>query len=413
MRILIVTQYFWPENFRINDLVSELKSRGHQLTILTGRPNYPTGALFPEYAAAPECFQVYQGCRVVRVPIIYRGSTNLSLMLNYLSYPVTASTMGLWRLRKEEFDVIFICQLSPILLALPGVVYKWIYKKPLVMWVLDLWPDSLEAVGAFKSPNLLLAVGKLVRFIYRRCDLLLGQSKAFLPGIMQYCDDNSKVKYFPSWSERLFDVPVDARNATELSKDTWFKLVFAGNIGEAQDFPALLSAMQLIKAQAIKVRLYVLGDGRAFERVKKIVVDLALENYVILLGRRPLEVMPAYYFDADALLVTLKESKAFSMTIPGKIQGYMEAAKPLLTMLSGEGSRVVSEARCGFTANSGDYQQLAKNICALSSLPKAELNALGANAKAYAKYEFDRNRLISQLEQWLTSLVNSNRVNQT
>lgn len=410
MRILIVTQYFWPENFRINDLVAELKSRGHQLTILTGKPNYPSGDLFPEYAASPERFQEYKGCRVVRVPIIYRGSTNLSLILNYLSYPVTASTLGLWKLRKEEFDVIFICQLSPILLALPGVVYKWIYKKPLVMWVLDLWPESLDSVGVIKSPKLLAAVGKLVRFIYNRCDLVLGQSQAFLSGIAQYCDDQGKIKYFPSWSEGVFAVSAEDMSATELVQDTWFKLVFAGNIGEAQDFPAILNAMVLIKTQAIQARLYVLGDGRAFEHVKQSIIDLALQDYVVLLGRHPLEAMPAYYANADALLVTLKESKAFAMTIPGKVQSYMEAAKPLLTMLSGEGSRVVNEAACGLTANSGDYRQLAENIRALSILPKAELDTLGANAKAYAQHEFDRDRLISQLEQWFAAVADPNRV---
>lgn len=410
MRILIVTQYFWPENFRINDLVAELKSRGHQLTILTGKPNYPSGSLFPDYVASPERFQEYQGCRVVRVPIIYRGSTKLSLMLNYLSYPFTASTLGLWKLRKEEFDVIFICQLSPILLALPGVMYKWVYKKPVVMWVLDLWPDSLGSVGVVKSPKLLAAVGKLVRFIYNRCDLVLGQSKAFLSGIAQYCDDQGKIKYFPSWSEGVFAVSAEDMSGTELAQDTWFKLVFAGNIGEAQDFPAILSAMQLIKTQGIQARLYVLGDGRAFEHVKQSIVELALQDYVVLLGRHPLEAMPAYYANADALLVTLKESKAFAMTIPGKVQSYMEAAKPLLTMLSGEGSRVVNEAACGLTANSGDYRQLAENIRALSILPKAELDTLGANAKAYAQHEFDRDRLISQLEQWFAAVADPNRV---
>lgn len=410
MRILIVTQYFWPENFRINDLVAELKSRGHQLTILTGKPNYPSGDLFPEYAASPERFQEYQGCRVVRVPIICRGSTKLSLIFNYLSYPFAASTLGLWKLRKEEFDIIFICQLSPIFLALPGIFYKWVYKKPVVMWVLDLWPDSLGSVGVVKSPKLLAAVGKLVRFIYNRCDLVLGQSKAFLSGIAQYCDDQGKIKYFPSWSEGVFAVSAEAMSATELVQDTWFKLVFAGNIGEAQDFPAILSAMQLIKRQAIQARLYVLGDGRAFEQVKQSIVDLALEDYVVLLGRHPLEAMPAYYANADALLVTLKESKAFAMTIPGKVQSYMEAAKPLLTMLSGEGSRVVNEAACGLTANSGDYRQLAENIRALSLLPQAELDTLGENAKAYAQHEFDRDRLISQLEQWFAAVADPNRV---
>lgn len=411
MHILIVTQYFWPENFRVNDLVAELKSRGHQLTILTGKPNYPSGSLFPDYAASPERFQEYQGCRVVRVPMTMRGQLSArKLLTNYLSFVVSASFIGYWKLRKSDFDVIFVYEPSPVTVCLPALFFKKMKGIPVVFWVLDLWPETLEAIGVVKSPKLLAAVGKLVRFIYNRCDLVLGQSKAFLSGIAQYCDDQGKIKYFPSWSEGVFAVSAEDMSGTELAQDTWFKLVFAGNIGEAQDFPAILSAMQLIKTQGIQARLYVLGDGRAFEHVKQSIVELALQDYVVLLGRHPLEAMPAYYANADALLVTLKESKAFAMTIPGKVQSYMEAAKPLLTMLSGEGSRVVNEAACGLTANSGDYRQLAENIRALSLLPKAELDTLGVNAKSYAQHEFDRDRLISQLEQWFAAVADPNRV---
>lgn len=404
MRILVVSQYYWPENFRINDLTEELVKRGHEITILTGQPNYPSGAIYPEYKANPNAFNEYKGCQIVRVPIVVRGTSKHSLLMNYLSYPVMASSIGLWRLRKADFDVVFICQLSPILLALPGVIYKIFYKKPIVMWVLDLWPDSLESVGVVKSPKLLSVVGSLVKFIYKRCDLILGQSKAFYNGIKQFCDNEKKIKYFPSWSESIFSESqnLEARKLKGLSS---FKVLFAGNIGEAQDFPSILIAAEIIKKQKANVQLIIVGDGRAYDEVRKRVKQQGLSDIVLLLGRFPLQDMPAFYAESDALLVTLKESKAFSMTIPGKVQTYMAAGKPILTMLSGEGSRVVDEANCGLTAKSGDSEMLAKNIMDLSCYSKDELYILGKNAKDYARNEFDRDKLISQLESWFEEIA--------
>lgn len=400
MRILVVTQYFWPENFRINDLVEELVNRGHTVTILTGKPNYPLGKLFPEFEAQPEKFSDYKGAHVLRVPIFTRGNSKLSLLLNYLSYPLSASTLGLWRLRKTEFDVVFVCQLSPIFLALPGVLYKKISGKPIVMWVLDLWPESLVSVGIVKSHRMLAVVGKFVQFIYKRCDLILGQSKAFYHGIAQYCEDDSKIKYFPSWSEPVFVKPNYSSVSELIMAADGFKVLFAGNVGEAQDFPSILLAAEAIKITGRNIKIFVVGDGRSFEAVKLEVEKRELFDVVALLGRFPLDDMPSFYAAADALLVTLKESKAFSMTIPGKVQSYMAAGKPILTMLSGEGSRVVDEAMCGLTANSGDYTTLAKNIIELSGYSQSDLKTLGTNAKVYAKNEFDRGTLISQLEDW-------------
>lgn len=407
MRILIVTQYFWPENFRINDLVDELVNRGHEVTVLTGKPNYPSGSLFPEFKAEPERFNEYKGCEVIRVPITMRGQgSGRKLVMNYVSYVVSASLIGFWKLRKKQFDVSFVYEPSPVTVCLPAIFYKKMKGVPVVFWVLDLWPETLEAIGVVKSPRILSWVGKLVRFIYNRCDLVLGQSEAFYKGIAEYCDDKNKIKYFPSWSETVF---LESKNSgvNALMETDAFKVLFAGNVGEAQDFPAILSAAEVIKAKNCNIKIFVVGDGRAFEGVKEQVQEKGLTETVILLGRFPLKDMPAFYSIADALLVTLKESKAFSMTIPGKVQTYMAAGKPILTMLSGEGSRVVDGARCGLTADSGDYNMLAENMISLSGYSSNELAELGENAKAYAQREFDRDTLISQLEHWFIDVFES------
>ncbi|QKI89767.1 glycosyltransferase family 4 protein [Thiomicrorhabdus xiamenensis] len=411
MRVLIVSQYFWPENFRINDLAEELVKRGHEVTILTGKPNYPSGELFPEFEAKPDEFSEYRGCRVVRVPIVMRGQgSGRKLVSNYISYVLSASIIGFFKLRKQRFDVTFVYEPSPVTVCLPAIFYKKLKGTPVVFWVLDLWPETLEAIGVVKSPRILSWVGKLVSYIYNRCDLVLGQSKAFYEGISQYCEDENKIKYFPSWSEPVF---LESSNSSvnELMESGSFKVLFAGNIGDAQDFPAILLAAEEIKSHNHNIKIYVVGDGRAFNGIKHQVKEKGLEDIVILLGRFPLDDMPAFYSAADALLVTLKESKAFSMTIPGKIQTYMAAGKPILTMLSGEGSRVVDEAQCGLTAKSGDHLGLAKNMISLSECTKDELLNFGVNANTYAEKEFDRYTLISQLESWFEEVSLSSKEN--
>jgi colanic acid biosynthesis glycosyl transferase WcaI len=405
MRILVVTQYFWPENFRINDLCAELVSRGHDVSVVTGTPNYPEGALFPQFVSNPANYNTYKGCSIIRVPVLVRGSgSSLKLLLNYASYVFSASFIGFFKIRKKQFDVVFVYEPSPVTVCLPALLIKKIRKVPVVFWVLDLWPETLEAIGVVKSPKILNLVGHLVRFIYNRCDLILGQSRAFHTGISRYCDDPDKIKYFPSWSEPVF-TETDISPAIELENHTnVFKILFAGNVGGAQDFPAILNAAEILKVRKINAEIFIVGDGRALNWVQSEIVRRNLKEYVFLLGRHPLESMPNFYAASDALLVTLKKSPAFSMTIPGKVQSYMTAGKPILTMLSGEGSRVVEEACCGFVADAGDYEQLIDNIEEMIQLSCEDLNVLANNAKAYAHNEFDRDKLISQLEGWFVDL---------
>jgi colanic acid biosynthesis glycosyl transferase WcaI len=408
MHILVVSQYFWPENFRINDLCTELVSRGHQVSVLTGKPNYPSGDVFPDFIENPQDFNDFGGCKIIRVPILARGQdSGVKLVLNYLSYVVLASIIGLWKLRQSRFDVIFVYEPSPVTVCLPAILIKKVKNVPIVLWVQDLWPETLESVGVVKSPRLLRWIGGMVRFIYNRCEMVLGQSKAFYEGIALYCDDHSKIKYLPNWAENVISPnnvnAIDALNTT----DKVFKVLFAGNIGEAQDFPSIINAVEILKSQRVNVIFIIVGDGRAFESIKQEVSHRKLTDYVTFLGRHSLESMPYFYSASDALLVTLKESPVFSMTIPSKVQSYMMSSKPILSMLSGEGSRVIDEAQCGLTANSGDYEQLAMNVVKMVSMPSLELKALGENALNYASIEFDRHKLINQLEKWFEEVSNA------
>ena len=219
MKILVVSQYFWPENFRINDLVKEWVARGHEVTVLTGKPNYPDGQVFPEFAREPERFSRYEGARVHRVPMLARSQGAMRLILNYLSFVIGGCLWGPWLLRGLRADVIFVYEPSPITVGIPAILLGRLKRAPVVLWVLDLWPETLAAVGAVRSPIVLRMVGHLVSFIYNRCALVLGQSRAFIDSIGHYCRDRSKVRYFPSWAESLF-LHADGGRAPEVPTAT-------------------------------------------------------------------------------------------------------------------------------------------------------------------------------------------------
>lgn len=404
MRILVVSQYFWPENFRVNDLVKEWVQRGHQVTVLTGIPNYPAGKVFDAYRDQPSAFASFEGAEVVRVPMLPRDSGGLRLMLNYLSFVVGGGVVGPWRLRRKPADVIFVFEPSPVTVGLPAVWLGKIKKAPVVFWALDLWPETLAAIGVVRSPRVLGWVGHLVRYIYNRCTLVLGQSRGFLGSIARYCDDKAKIRYFPSWAEDVF-MDDSVKPAPEVPE--WadgFTVVFAGNIGEAQDMPAVLDAAERLKDNA-SIRWVIVGDGRKSDWLQAEVARRGLDKQVLLPGRFPVERMPSFYAHADALLVSLKRDPVFSMTIPGKVQSYLMAGIPLLGMLDGEGAAVIRDAQAGLTCEAGDGAGLAQAVLALATMPTAERQQMGLNGREYAQREFGRAQLMDRLDALLAEAV--------
>lgn len=403
MRLLIVTQYFWPENFRINDLANELAYRGHEVTVLTGLPNYPGGNVFREFLDNSAAYSNYKDIKIVRVPIITRGKGAIRLLLNYLSFAVNACVLGSWKLRGQKFDVVLTCQLSPVTVGLPGAFLAWVKHAPMAMWVLDLWPDTLKAIGVVKSPRLLAAVGKLVSFIYQRCDLILTQSQSFIPKIKKATDKNIPVIYFPSWAEDIFKSH-NAYPAPEVpDKDGSFSVMFAGNVGEAQDFECILSAATLLKKQS-HIRWLIVGDGRMSAWVASQIALRGLEDRVLLLGRYPVERMPDFFAKADAMLVTLADQEIFAMTIPGKLQSYLAAGIPVIAALNGEGADVIRLAKAGFVCSAGDAVELASLVHKMAELPKSARLAMGKNGFEFSQYAFDRRTIVDMAEKYLSGL---------
>lgn len=403
MRILIVSQYFWPENFRINDLAKELVLRGHEVTVLTGIPNYPDGNVFDAFKKDRSLFDNYAGAKIYRAPMFLRGNSRLRLLLNYISFVFGACFFGPWFLRGQDFDVIFTYEPSPVTVGLPAVLLGRLKRVPVVFWALDLWPDTLAAVGAIRSTLVLSVIGYMVRFIYNRCALVLGQSRGFLDSLAKYCDDANKIRYFPSWAEELFYVDKKSP-APEVPKlEGAFNVLFAGNIGEAQDFPSVLEAAEILKHNTA-IRWLIVGDGRMAEWLRNEVVKRDLTHCFLLLGRFDVERMPSFYAHADAFLVTLKHSPVFSLTIPGKVQSYLMAGIPLLGMLDGEGNSVILDANAGLVCPSGDSKALAEAVLNLSLMNKSDRQQMGNNGRTYAQKEFNRELLINKLESWFLEI---------
>jgi len=407
MRVLVISQYYWPENFRINDLTEDLVRRGHQVIVLTGVPNYPSGSIFPEYANQPKGYYSYKGVEIVRVPIVVRGQSGVQLALNYLSFIVSATVVGLYKLRKQQFDSIFVFEPSPITVGLPAIAFRYIKKAPLVFWVLDLWPDTLEAVGVVRSERLLKLVGRLVSYIYKRCDLVLGQSKSFISHIRKYAG-HDRVAYFPGWAESVFTVD-QFRSPKVRSNSAKFNIVFAGNVGVSQDFPSVLKAMERLKDDE-KIGWTIVGDGRMYDWLAAEIDKRGLEKVVRLAGRHPMEKMPEFFQDADALLVNLKDEPIFSMTIPGKLQTYLVTGKPILALLNGEGANLVKDSGCGIACDADDWQCLVDSVQKLSQMSDQERDAMGRKGLLLTETEFDRDKLISKLEKWMQDLASAQKV---
>lgn len=399
LRVLIVSQYFWPENMRINDLVRDLSERGHSVSVLTGVPNYPEGKVFEAYSLKPQLFSSFAGAEVIRVPLVPRGGNSIGLALNYLSFFVCASTIGVWKLRRRKFDVVFVYAVSPIMAAIPAVVIGALKRAPVFVWVLDLWPETLRAVGVLKSQRLLALVGKMVSWVYNRADYLLLQSHGFSESVRQYCTrpiSDDRLVYFPSWAEDDFSSSQSGVCSLIQRDNSVFTIVFAGNLGEAQDFPAILDAVEVLRERT-PVRWIIVGDGRMASWIAEQVIARNLDN-VHLLGRHPLEAMPGLFAHADALLVSLKANDVFEKTIPGKVQAYLASQKPVLGMINGEAARVIEASGAGFACRSGDSQGLAEITYSMATATQQDRDDMGEAGRRYYEKHYVKEKLMTRLE---------------
>lgn len=405
MRILIVTQYFWPESFRINDLALALKSRGHEISVLTGIPNYPAGKIFEGFGFLSFGYSDYNGIKILRVPLFARRQgKSWQLALNFLSFAFSACLLGPL-LCRDEYDIVFVYEPSPFTVGLPGALMRRLKKAPLLFWVQDLWPESLYATGAIKSPWLLKMVGVLVCFIYKRCDRVLIQSRGFMQPAVNAGASADRLHYFPNWAEDIFQpIEVKRKSPEDLEMPNGFRILFAGNLGTAQSLETIISAANRLKDME-DIHWVILGDGRRELWLREQIIKNGLEKTVHVLGRRPVEQMPCYFSLVDVLLVTLRKDYIFSLTIPSKIQSYLAVGKAIVGALDGEGAEIVKESGAGLVGPAEDSKRLARSVMNLYSMAASQRNEMGARGRHYYNQHFKRELLVEELEELMDRTI--------
>lgn len=407
MRILIVSQYFWPEGFRINEVALTLVEQGHEVDVLTGKPNYPEGKIGVGYSFLGLNREQYCGINVVRVPLFPRGrGSGFRLFLNYSSFIMFGVLLGPWLLRDRKYHVVFVYGVSPLLSAFPGLLLAYLKNAPLAVWVQDLWPQSLVATGYVKSAFILSAVECLVRFIYRHTDLLLVQSRAFVDDVRKM-SGGTPIKFYPNSVDNVFLKPSSVGLPDVEGLDAPFSVVFAGNVGFAQSVEVIVGAATLLQEYG-DIHFIVLGDGSRRDWMRNEVERLGLKN-VHLPGRFPVEMMPGFMSKASVLLATLADREIFAITVPNKVQAYMAVGRPIIACMNGEGARLVVEAGAGVSVRAESAQDLAAAVLLIYGMSESERAEFGRNAQAFYRTHFDHDKLVLELADCFGDLVGARR----
>ena len=389
MKVLVVCQHYWPEPYPLQDACDELVRRGHQVLVVTGVPNYPLGYIYPEYRKGRNREQTENGVRIHRCFTIGRRNNVIFRFLNYFSFAIS-SALYLWRL-KEEFDVVFTNQTSPVTMSGGAMVYGRRHRKKVVLYCMDLWPASLAAGGVGERSLIYRAFGWISKKIYRAADRILITSESFRDYLQtQFQIGDDRIVYHPQYAN-VTDIPQKSRDSEHVN------LVFAGNVGAAQSIDTILKAAKYLE-DVKELRWHIVGDGSELENCKEMAVKLGLSN-VIFHGRKPQSEIPEYMAMADGLLLTLTADPVISMTLPGKTQTYMASGKPIIAAANGEIPRVIADSGCGFCAPAEDAEALAAAVNEFMAHP--DRRALGENGKRYYQEHFSRGRFMDALEQEL------------
>jgi len=396
MKILVICQYFYPEEFQINDICVELINRGHQVTVLTGLPNYPTGIIPDEYKHGAKRHEIVDGVEIIRCFEIARGKGIVGLGKNYLSFCISASLKALFS--RKDYDVIYVYQLSPVLMALPGLLLKKITGKNLFLYCCDLWPESIKILVKNENSCVFWACKTISSYIYRRCDCIGIQSKAFIEYFnnVHNLPENS-LKYIPQFANEEYL----KEDFDETHKGTNF--IFLGNIGIGQNLDCVVKAVEKIK-DIPDFKIHIVGDGSYLEELKQLVHSAELDNFFVFYGRQPASSMPTYYKIADACLLTLKGDSIIGQTIPSKLQGYMAAGKPVIAAIDGPAKQVIQDSGCGRVASAGDYVGLGE-IMEDFLLNRDKYTNCGRAGREYFRQNFTRKQYVDATENLLLELT--------
>lgn len=382
MKILVICQYYYPEQFRINDICETLVKKGNEVTVLTGLPNYPTGKISKEYRFFRKRKENVNGVNIIRSFEVARRKGFIFRILNYMSYALSASLRALFI--KKDFDIIYVYQLSPILMAIPGIVYKRKNHKKMILYCLDLWPDSIKSFGIQNGSIVYKIIEKISKKIYNCADKVLISSKMFETEI----ESKNNIEYLPQYAEEIF-------SKKEKIEQKEYNFVFAGNIGKAQSIETIIKAASELKDDS-NIKIHIIGDGSALEEMKELAKDLDTTN-VIFHGRKNISEMQKYYNLADAMLVTLTKDEFASKTLPGKVQACMATSNPIIAAADGETKRVIEESESGYCVPAEDYKKLAIKIREFVNLDEEEKRKMEDNSFEYYNKNFKKDKFVEKI----------------
>ncbi len=396
--LLVVSQYFYPEQFRINDICEEWTNRGYHVTVLTAIPNYPQGTFYSGYGYLKKRFEKYKDIDIIRIPVIPRGRNSLTLLLNYISFVISGL---IWMLfTKTKADYVFVYEVSPMTQALPGVWYAKKRKVPCYLYVMDLWPENVMYVTGLRNKYILSLITRIVDYIYRNCNIIFTSSKSFIEAIKLRGIAETKIKFWPQYAEEYYK-PVGEEKSSGIPQDGITNIIFAGNIGFAQGLEILPKAAVLLKNSNYKVRFNIVGDGRAKEKLKALIEDSDVTEYFNLIDKQPSQRIPELIGVCDISLICLSKSKVFEITLPAKLQSCMACGKPLLVSADGEIQDVVKSAHAGVCSEAANAHMLADRIVEFIKMDDNEKTRMSRNAIEYSNKYFNKHKLLDEMDQYL------------
>lgn len=407
--ILLISQYFYPETFRVNDMAVEWVKRGYKVTVLTGIPNYPMGKFFEGYDYKHRRREKWKGVTIIRLPLVARGNSSNSLInacgmaANYLSFVVSGRY---WVMRNNvHADLVFTFEVSPMTQALIGVWYGKKYHVPTYLYVQDLWPENVETVTGIHSKAVIGPVDRMVDQIYRETDHIFTTSPGFVEAIVNRKNPvlRKKVHYWPQYAEGFYR-PLVRQTVDGIDEnDGSFKIAFTGNIGTAQGLSVLPKTAKLLRTE--NVRFVIVGEGRYQTEFERQIDRLNVRDKFILLPRVQAEKVPEILSACDAGFISFNKMPLWEMTIPAKLQSYMACGKAVIASASGETKRVIEEAGCGICCELGNARALAEGI---RSLMSADIAELGKNARVYFEKKYEKKKLMDEMDRYIESGLTKN-----
>ena len=398
MKILVFSQYFYPENFRINTLCRELVSRGHEVTVVTGYPQYPYGKIYDGYGFDLPYDTEWNGVKICRVKVHPRGSNLLGMLRNTVDYVVEANR---WvRNCREKFDAVYVFEVSPVTVGLPAVTYKKKFGTPMFFNLQDLWPENVEEVLGIRFAPLTWLINRIVDRIYGASNKILCASNGFADNLRRRGVEEEKIVFWPQFCT---DPDLSAAQKPEVYREDTFNIVFAGNLGDAQGLDLMVDAALELKDSSI--RWYLVGDGRARARLEQKVLDCGVSDRVTFVGRVSEAEADRHVHFADCAYLSFKDNKIFNMTLPAKLQTYLACDTPILAAAGGESARLVGDNGIGFVCPP-KLEALVQTANKAAAMSRQDRSAMGRAAREYYEAHFTQDALVSRLEEMMRNEIN-------